>query len=381
MLTNLILDPVYLIDTLEPIIKWVAIGLLIGTLITLLVVYLTDKNIFVNVAKKTLIALSLIALIVGIALLIMEICKKYDVAYLENNWVSLDVIPYVFIPVLTTLCFALILGVIYFILAKKDFAKLKLYRTVSTIIIALSIITTLVLMGIYYGKNVADDGYYSEHLNNVALYVLAGAVIIFTVATAFIVGAKDKKPFDTKCISMAGICVALSFCLSYIKLWDMPTGGSVTLVSLLPVMLFSYIYGIKKGLLIGLLYGTLQAVQDPWLIHPAQFVLDYPIAFSAVCFAGVLKDVKALDKLPQLKFGLSAFIAGSVRFLCHVLSGVFAFGAYAVDAGATNFWTYSLVYNAYVFVDVALVIIAGIFLLSSKTMVKQLQARNSNDAQ
>ena len=156
MLTNLILDPVYLIDTLEPIIKWVAIGLLIGTLITLLVVYLTDKNIFVNVAKKTLIALSLIALIVGIALLIMEISKKYDVAYLENNWVSLDVIPYVFIPVLTTLCFALILGVIYFILAKKDFAKLKLYRTVSTIIIALSIITTLVLMGIYYGKNVTD---------------------------------------------------------------------------------------------------------------------------------------------------------------------------------------------------------------------------------
>jgi thiamine transporter len=300
---------------------------------------------------------------------------------LENNWVSLDVIPYVFIPVLTTLCIALILGVIYFALAKKGFAKLKIYRTVSAIIVAIAIIATLVLMGVYYGKNVADDGYYSEHLNNVALYVFAGAVIIFTVATAFIVGAKDKKPFDTKCVSMAGICVALSFCLSYIKLWDMPTGGSVTLVSLLPVMLFSYIYGIKKGLLIGLLYGTLQAVQDPWLIHPAQFILDYPIAFSAVCFAGVLKDVKALDKLPQLKFGISAFIAGSVRFLCHVLSGVFAFGAYAVDAGATNFWTYSLVYNAYVFVDVALVIIAGIFLLSSKTMVKQLQAKNSTDVQ
>ena len=379
MFTNLILDPVYLIDTVEPIVKWVAIGLLIGTIITLLIVYLTNKNVFVTVAKRTLIALSLIALVVGIGLLIMEICKKYDQAYLENNWVSLDVIPYVFIPVLATLCIALILGVIYFVLAKKGYAKLNVLRLISVIILAVSIITTLVLIGVYYGKNVADDGYYSEHLNNVALYVLAGAVVVFTVATAFIVGAKDKKPFDTKCISMAGICVALSFCLSYIKLWDMPTGGSVTLVSLLPVMLFSYIYGIKKGLLIGLLYGTLQAVQDPWLIHPAQFVLDYPIAFSAVCFAGVLKDVRALDKLPQLKFGISAFIAGSIRFLCHVLSGVFAFGAYAVDAGATNFWTYSLVYNAYVFVDVALVIIAGVFLLSSKTMVKQLQAKNSKD--
>ena len=53
MLTNLILDPVYLIDTLEPIIKWVAIGLLIGTLITLLVVYLTDKNIFVKTEEYT----------------------------------------------------------------------------------------------------------------------------------------------------------------------------------------------------------------------------------------------------------------------------------------------------------------------------------------
>ena len=170
--------------------------------------------------------------------------------------------------------------------------------------------------------------------------------------------------------------VALSFCLSYIKLWDMPTGGSVTLVSLLPVMLFAFIYGTKKGLLVGLLYGTLQAIQDPWLIHPAQFLLDYPIAFSMICFAGLFTDLKLFENLPQLRFGLSALVAGAMRFVCHVLSGVFAFGAYANDAGATNHLTYSLVYNAYVFIDIALVIVAGIFILSSKSTAKQLTSIN-----
>ncbi|MBR2384770.1 MAG: energy-coupled thiamine transporter ThiT, partial [Clostridia bacterium] len=70
------------------------------------------------------------------------------------------------------------------------------------------------------------------------------------------------------------MCVALSFALSYIKLFEMPQGGSVTLFSMLPIMLFSYIYGMKKGLLVGVIYGLLQAVQDPYIIHPAQFLLD-----------------------------------------------------------------------------------------------------------
>ena len=65
-----------------------------------------------------------------------------------------------------------------------------------------------------------------------------------------------------------------------------------------------------------------------------------------------------------------------MRFFCHVLSGVFAFVAYAIDAGATNFWTYSLLYNLYVFIDVALVIVVGFILFSSKTMLRQIDLIN-----
>ena len=159
----------------------------------------------------------------------------------------------------------------------------------------------------------------------------------------------------------------MSFALSYIKLWDMPAGGSVTLVSLLPVMLYSVMFGAKKGVAVGFTYGVLQAVQDPWLIHPAQFLLDYPVAFSAAGLAGVLKNAKLL---PQIKFTLGALVAGTMRFICHVLSGALAFEAYAEGQ---NPWIYSLGYNVYVFVDIALVIAAGILLFSSKAFCKQVQ--------
>ena len=175
--------------------------------------------------------------------------------------------------------------------------------------------------------------------------------------------------FDTKAIAFSGVSVALSFVLSYIKLWEMPQGGSITLVSMLPIMIFAYVHGSKKGVFVGAVYGLLQAIQDPWLIHPAQFILDYPIAFAMVGFCGLFGRVKALEKLPQLKFALGAVICGVLRFVSHVLSGVFAFGAYAVDQGK-NLWAYSLAYNSFVFVDIALVIVAGVLVFSSKAFQK-----------
>jgi len=112
----------------------------------------------------------------------------------------------------------------------------------------------------------------------------------------------------------------------------------------------------------------LQALQDPWLIHPAQFFIDYPVAFAAVGIAGLFRSVQGLEKLPQMKFTLGAVLAGIMRFVCHVLSGALAFEAYA-PAGQ-NVWLYSLGYNAYVFIDAALVIAAGILVLSSKAFVQ-----------
>ncbi|MDE6274284.1 MAG: energy-coupled thiamine transporter ThiT, partial [Clostridiales bacterium] len=170
--------------------------------------------------------------------------------------------------------------------------------------------------------------------------------------------------------SSAAICVALSFALSYLKLWEMPQGGSVTFASLLPLMIYSYMFGTKKGVFAGLIYGVLQAVQDPWIIHPAQFLLDYPVAFAAIGVTGMFANMQKLEKLPQVQFALGAIVASVLRFVSHVLSGVFAFSAYAADAGM-NVWAYSTAYNSFVFVDVALVIVAGVLAFSSPSLVKQ----------
>ena len=248
--------------------------------------------------------------------------------------------------------------------------KITLIASLSCI--GAAVIATIVCLVVFYTKNIVGDGYYSEELNQLGLYLSAGGMIIALVGIAFLTDMKNRTGFDSRCIALAGITVALSFALSYIKMFSMPQGGSITLASLLPVMLFAYVYGPKKGIFVGFIYGALQAMQDPYLIHPAQFLLDYPVAFAAVGLAGVFNKVKALDKLPQVKFALGAIVASAFRFMSHVFSGVFAFGAYAVDAGETNFWVYSLAYNSFVFIDIIIVIAVGVLVLSSKSFAKRI---------
>ena len=161
----------------------------------------------------------------------------------------------------------------------------------------------------------------------------------------------------------------MSFALSYIRIVPMPQGGSITLASLLPLMIYSYMFGVRKGVFAGFIYGILQAVQDPWILHPAQFLLDYPVAFAAIGLTGMFRRVKAFEKLPQVSFALGAIVAGVLRFVSHVFSGVFAFSEYA---GGDNPWLYSLGYNAFVFADIAIVIVVGVLLLSSRAFLKEM---------
>ena len=231
-------------------------------------------------------------------------------------------------------------------------------------------------MAIFYSQNIEGDGYYTDgygNLNQTVLYISSALMVVGAIICAFIFGERNDKPFNSKSIVMAGICVSLSFALSFIKLFKLPFGGSVTLVSMLPIMVFAYVYGIKKGLIVGLVYGLLQALQDPFIVHGAQFLLDYPIAFAMTGFAGILSRWKRIDNLPQIKFAISAFIGGGLRYVAHVLSGVFAFGAYALDAGAENIWTYSIIYNTYVLIDVILVTVVGAIVFSSKNFRNEVE--------
>ena len=378
-----LLSSVYLADTFEPVAKWLTIGFICALAITWIITFFVKKEISGKVAKCQLIALVFYALALGIFLLSIEIAKKYDTAYLDEKWVSRDITTYVFLPLLVTLILALLGAVAIFIVTKKAPNLTKIVSLVTACAVFVGVVVSLILIYIHYSNNIVGDGYYTDenygNLNSIALWVGSILMIVGTVLVGLLLDKKENKGFDTKCLSVAGVCVALSFALSYIKLFEMPQGGAVTLASMMPVMLFGYIYGTKKGLLVGFVYGMLQAIQDPYIIHPAQFLLDYPVAFAMVGFAGALTNLKWLDNLPQVKFALSACIAGTMRFVCHLIAGVFAFGAWALDAGAENIFLYSLVYNSYVFVDIVLVVIAGAILLSSKAFRQEVKKLNPKE--
>ena len=228
----------------------------------------------------------------------------------------------------------------------------------------------MVCLGVYYASGDAEtnNGAIITLSENVALYLCAAGLIAVILFLAFFFGKKYKSGFDSKSVSYAAVCIAMSFALSYLKLWKMPQGGSVTFASLLPLMIYAYMFGAKKGVFAGLIYGTLQAIQEPFLIHPAQFLLDYPVAFSAIGLAGLFGNFKNLEKLPQIQFALGAVVASVLRFASHVLSGVFAFSEYST---LDNVWIYSMGYNAFVFADIVIVIAVGALAFSSPTLVKQ----------
>ena len=367
----------FAIDSFLPIAKWVVVGIVGAVIISLVLVFFLKKDFFKKFAKITLLSLFFFLLAVGLCCLIMEITKSFSPEYAEKNWLDRKaLISYVLVPISCFIAVLLASGVALFVVSKKSKEENKAKNVKKTSIIAgaiclVALIVTGILIAVYYDMKFKNDGYYNSDtasVNQPVLYIAAGLIIVTLIALAFILD-RDKKTLDTRCIAMAGITVAMSFGLSYVKLFELPQGGSVTLFSLLPIMIFSFMYGTKKGVFVCLIYGVLQAVQDPWIIHPAQFMLDYPVAFASIGLSGLLRGVGKLKNLPQVSFLLGGIIASAIRFLTHVLSGVFAFSAYAEGL---NPWVYSLGYNSFVFVDIAIVLVIGVIVFSSKSFLKEL---------
>lgn len=361
----------YAFDSAEIVVLWLTVAIVAALVLAGIVIFFAKRELTAKYAKYAALGFVAYALVMGIIMLSLQLSKRMSGEYLDDKWINGDVIGYVFVPLLILFGVLLASGIALFVISKFKPSAFKPVAIVTGALSAAALIIAIVTIALYYSAHIADDGYYSEYLNQTGLYVSAAALVVIAVAAALVLGRGDKNGFDSHSIALAGICIAMSFVLSYVKLWEMPQGGSITLVSLLPVMLYAYVYGTKKGVLIGLIYGVMQAMQDPYIVHPAQFLLDYPIAFAMVGFAGVFANVKAI-KLPQVRFALGAIIAGALRFVSHVFSGVFAFGAWGIDEGYTNLWLYSTAYNSFVFVDLAIVIVVGVLVLSSKAFVKQL---------
>ncbi|HEY8423408.1 MAG TPA: energy-coupled thiamine transporter ThiT [Clostridia bacterium] len=191
------------------------------------------------------------------------------------------------------------------------------------------------------------------------------SVGLIIIALAVIFGFGSKFSFSTKETAFAAVSIATSYALSFIKIFSMPQGGSVTPASILPILVYSYYFGWKKGLLVGFIYSILQFMQSPQFYHPVQFLLDYPLAFSFVFVAGFFRP---LGK-PGFFAGAAAY--GILRYLCHVISGAVFFGAYAWEGWGA--WPYSLVYNTTALVEMGVTLLVGALLFASNSFTNQLE--------
>ncbi|ADQ03637.1 proton-coupled thiamine transporter YuaJ [Caldicellulosiruptor owensensis OL] len=188
-------------------------------------------------------------------------------------------------------------------------------------------------------------------------------VIILIFISIFLYLAQKRQKFTTKALVYGGVAISLSFILSFIKLYRMPQGGSITPASMLPLFAYAYMFGPFAGIVAGMAYGILQLIQDPYVVHWAQLILDYPLAFGALGFAGFFRK--------NLPLGILA--GGFGRFVFHVISGVVFFASYAPKG--TSPLLYSIIYNAtYLAPDLAVCFVLA-FIPGLKNSIDRVKAQ------
>lgn len=142
----------------------------------------------------------------------------------------------------------------------------------------------------------------------------------------------------TKTMAEGAVCAALSAVLSYVVIFRMPQGGSVSL-EMAPLMFFALRRGTRWGIAVGAIAGVIQVVYGGYVINPVQALLDFPIAFGAIGLCGIASgrdDTRAL--------ACGALLAFAARLAAHTASGVIFFAAFAPEGRSAL--EYSLVYNA-----------------------------------
>lgn len=172
----------------------------------------------------------------------------------------------------------------------------------------------------------------------------------------------------TKQITFSAIALALAIIVStIIKLPSLPMGGSITLFSMLIICLVGYWYGPTISLIVAVIYGVLQFILGPFVVHPLQVLLDYPFAFGALGLSGFFYKRKN-----GLVIGYIVGILGRLFF--HILSGLIFYTTYVSDLkGNLIAIGTALIYNAsYVLVEGAMTL-ALLSLPAVKHMLEKLK--------
>ena len=150
----------------------------------------------------------------------------------------------------------------------------------------------------------------------------------------------------TKRITESAMLLAVAIVLELVSkmfIPEMPFGGQITLVSMLPVVLISYRHGVKWGLVAGLTYAVLEMALGAKTVaaafQPGYFgdgvmllnafimcLLDYIVAFTVLGLGGCFRN--RIQK-PGLALLCGSLVALGARYLAHIGSGYILFSGWA----------------------------------------------------
>ena len=145
----------------------------------------------------------------------------------------------------------------------------------------------------------------------------------------------------TKKFVLTAMLIAVGTLLSFFQIIRLPFGGSVTLLSMMPVILIAWMYGTRWGVFSAFVYSVLQLVcgmgtvsafflpGDSKMALGAALcvcILDYILAYTMLGFGGIFRDK---IKNESLAISLGALVALTLRLVMHVISGAVFFGAWA----------------------------------------------------
>ena len=189
-------------------------------------------------------------------------------------------------------------------------------------------------MSLFVTKMVDEWGT-SYSLTGMGYGVLVALILVLLLIACYLTGGKYK--ISTKQLVFSSAAMALGMITSFLKLFEAPMGGSVTLFSMLFICCIGYWYGLRVGIITSVAYGLLQLISDPYIISLPQMVTDYLLAFGALGLSGLFSN--------QKNGLIKGYIAGVLgRYLFSFLSGLIFFAAYAKGSGMSA-PVYSLAYN------------------------------------
>lgn len=167
--------------------------------------------------------------------------------------------------------------------------------------------------------------------------------------------ARAKTHYVIRMLCEGAFMVVIAQILGYLKLWEMPWGGSISL-SMLPIFLFACRWGVWAGLMSGFVLGVLQFMFDGGFALGWQSIIgDYLVAFTVLGLAGVFRGKK-------WSIFAGTVTGSAARFLVHYVVGATIWAQYMPETffgmTMTTPWFYSLLYNGfYMVIDMVLCLV------------------------